>query len=44
VLQTIPSLALFGFLIPLLGRYGIGRLPARTPPRAGGRLLTATTS
>jgi osmoprotectant transport system permease protein len=28
VLQTIPSLALFGFLIPLLGRYGIGRLPA----------------
>lgn len=28
VLQTIPSLALFGFLIPLLGSYGIGRLPA----------------
>jgi len=28
VLQTIPSLALFGFLIPILGRYGIGRLPA----------------
>src|SRR5262249_19146475 len=28
VLQTIPSLALFGFLIPLLGRYGIGKLPA----------------
>ncbi|HJZ67714.1 MAG TPA: ABC transporter permease, partial [Blastocatellia bacterium] len=28
VLQTIPSLALFGFLIPLLGAYGIGRLPA----------------
>jgi osmoprotectant transport system permease protein len=28
VLQTIPSLALFGILIPLLGRYGIGRIPA----------------
>lgn len=28
VLQTIPSLALFGFLIPILGAYGIGRLPA----------------
>ena len=28
VLQTVPSLALFGFLIPLLGAYGIGRLPA----------------
>ena len=28
VLQTIPSLALFGFLIPLLGSYGIGRAPA----------------
>ncbi len=28
VVQTIPSLALFGFLIPLLGTYGIGRLPA----------------
>lgn len=28
VLQTIPSLALFGFLIPLLGSYGIGKLPA----------------
>ena len=28
VVQTIPSLALFGFLIPLLGSYGIGRLPA----------------
>ncbi|HEY7910348.1 MAG TPA: glycine betaine ABC transporter substrate-binding protein [Blastocatellia bacterium] len=28
VLQTIPSLALFGFLIPVLGAYGIGRLPA----------------
>jgi osmoprotectant transport system permease protein len=28
VVQTIPSLALFGFLIPILGRYGIGRLPA----------------
>ena len=28
VLQTIPSLALFGFLIPLLGSYGIGRTPA----------------
>lgn len=28
VLQTIPSLALFGFLIPLLGSHGIGRLPA----------------
>jgi osmoprotectant transport system permease protein len=28
VLQTIPSLALFGFLIPLLGAYGIGRAPA----------------
>src|SRR5215216_3478225 len=28
VLQTIPSLALFGFLIPLLGAYGIGRVPA----------------
>ena len=28
VLQTIPSLALFGFLIPLLGKHGIGQLPA----------------
>src|SRR5262245_46645792 len=28
VLQTVPSLALFGFLIPVLGAYGIGRLPA----------------
>lgn len=28
ILQTIPSLALFGFLIPLLGAYGIGRVPA----------------
>ena len=28
VLQTIPSLALFGFLIPLLGRQGIGYAPA----------------
>ena len=28
ILQTIPSLALFGFLIPLLGAYGIGKLPA----------------
>ncbi|HST21959.1 MAG TPA: glycine betaine ABC transporter substrate-binding protein [Blastocatellia bacterium] len=28
ILQTIPSLALFGFLIPLLGSYGIGRTPA----------------
>lgn len=28
VLQTVPSLALFGFLIPLLGSYGIGPLPA----------------
>ena len=28
VMQTIPSLALFGFLIPLLGSYGIGRIPA----------------
>lgn len=28
VLQTIPSLALFGFLIPLLGRHGIGYAPA----------------
>jgi osmoprotectant transport system substrate-binding protein/osmoprotectant transport system permease protein len=28
VLQTIPSLALFGFLIPVLGSYGIGRPPA----------------
>jgi osmoprotectant transport system permease protein len=28
VLQTIPSLALFGFLIPLLGTHGIGRVPA----------------
>jgi osmoprotectant transport system substrate-binding protein/osmoprotectant transport system permease protein len=28
VLQTIPSLALFGFLIPILGSHGIGRLPA----------------
>jgi len=28
ILQTIPSLALFGFLIPILGHYGIGRLPA----------------
>lgn len=28
VFQTIPSLALFGFLIPVLGAYGIGRIPA----------------
>jgi len=28
ILQTIPSLALFGFLIPILGSYGIGRVPA----------------
>ena len=28
VLQTIPSLALFGVLIPILGAYGIGRAPA----------------
>ncbi|HEY6332359.1 MAG TPA: ABC transporter permease/substrate-binding protein, partial [Blastocatellia bacterium] len=28
IVQTIPSLALFGFLIPILGSYGIGRLPA----------------
>lgn len=28
VLQTIPSLALFGFLIPLLGKHGIGYAPA----------------
>ena len=28
ILQTVPSLALFGFLIPVLGRYGIGQLPA----------------
>src|SRR5262245_11618556 len=28
VLQTIPSLALFGFLIPILGKRGIGELPA----------------
>lgn len=28
ILQTIPSLALFGFLIPILGNYGIGRVPA----------------
>ena len=28
VLQTIPSLALFGFLIPILGKHGIGELPA----------------
>jgi osmoprotectant transport system permease protein len=28
ILQTIPSLALFGFLIPILGAYGIGRVPA----------------
>ena len=28
ILQTIPSLALFGFLIPVLGPYGIGRVPA----------------
>ena len=28
VLQTVPSLALFGFLIPVLGSYGIGRAPA----------------
>src|SRR6188508_549598 len=28
IFQTIPSLALFGFLIPLLGQYGIGRVPA----------------
>jgi osmoprotectant transport system permease protein len=28
VAQTIPSLALFGFLIPVLGSYGIGALPA----------------
>src|SRR5690348_15120749 len=28
VLQTIPSLALFGFLITILGSHGIGRVPA----------------
>lgn len=28
VLQTIPSLAMFGFLIPVLGAYGIGSVPA----------------
>lgn len=28
IFQTIPSLALFGFLIPILGSQGIGRLPA----------------
>ncbi len=28
VLQTVPSLALFGLLIPVLGSYGIGRAPA----------------
>jgi osmoprotectant transport system permease protein len=28
VLQTVPSLALFGFLIPILGKRGIGELPA----------------
>src|SRR5262249_56496570 len=28
VLQTVPSLALFGFLIPVLGKRGIGELPA----------------
>jgi len=28
ILQTVPSLALFGFLIPILGSYGIGRVPA----------------
>ncbi|MBK8258372.1 MAG: ABC transporter permease subunit [Polyangiaceae bacterium] len=28
IAQTIPSLALFGFLIPVLGAYGIGALPA----------------
>ena len=28
ILQTIPSLALFGFLIPILGSFGIGRVPA----------------
>lgn len=28
IFQTIPSLALFGFLIPILGAYGIGRVPA----------------
>ena len=28
IVQTIPSLALFGFLIPILGSYGIGRVPA----------------
>src|SRR5215510_6738325 len=28
ILQTIPSLALFGFLITILGSYGIGKLPA----------------
>ena len=28
IMQTVPSLALFGFLIPLLGSYGIGRTPA----------------
>src|ERR1051325_8022038 len=28
ILQTIPSLALFRFLIPLLGRHGIGYAPA----------------
>ena len=28
ILQTVPSLALFGFLITILGSYGIGKLPA----------------
>jgi len=28
IFQTVPSLALFGFLIPLLGSHGIGRVPA----------------
>ena len=28
ILQTIPSLALFGFLITILHSYGIGKLPA----------------
>ena len=28
ILQTVPSLALFGFLIPILGKHGIGALPA----------------
>jgi osmoprotectant transport system permease protein len=28
ILQTVPSLALFGFLIPILGKRGIGELPA----------------